>query len=240
VTGISDSDKDITLYADGHKIRIDEGADISKKYHFLAFVRKQYRKNNSGKALPERRSKFDIFNGHVQNPGEFIFVYALFYVMLIGMFIFIFVAQKPTKAEDLTYRTLRFDRYLIHDDTTDDLYLYAGETEYRIYGYEDVLQNTEQLLSLCDGKTLFTVGMEEYDTHCNVSTLESKNGMPYLTLEETNRSERESQMGLFLLFGGFFVIWTVFVALSIAIGRNPMKYPKWLVYGFFKKGYINR
>ena len=240
VTGISDGDRDITLYADGHKIRIDEGADISKKYHFLAFVRKQYRKNNSGKALPERRSKFDIFNGHVQNPGEFIFVYALFYVMLIGMFIFIFVALKPTKAEDLTYRTLRFDRYMIHDDTTDDLYLYAGETEYRIYGYEDVLQNTEQLLSLCDGKTLFTVGMEEYDTHCNVSTLESKNGMPYLTLEETNRSERESQMGLFLLFGGFFVIWTVFVALSIAIGRNPGKYPKWLVHGFFKPGYINR
>ena len=77
VTGISDGDRDITLYADGHKIRIDEGADISKKYHFLAFVKKQYRKHNSGKALPERRSKFDVFNGNVHNPGEFVFIYIL-------------------------------------------------------------------------------------------------------------------------------------------------------------------
>ncbi len=242
VTGISGGTEqgDITIYADGHKIHIDGGANPIKKRKFLNFVRTQYRKNNKGQVLPRKRPKTDIFNGNVNNPGEFIFVYALIYVFIIGMFIFIAVAWQPTKAEDLTYQTVSFDRYAINDDETDDLYLYAKEKEYRIYSYEKVLQNTEHLLSLCDGKTLFTVGMEEYDTHCNVSALESEDGMPYLTFEETNRVEKESSLMLFLLFGGFFVIWTAFVVLSIAIGRNPKKYPKWLVHGFFKPGYINR
>ena len=242
VTGISGGtvEGDITLYADGHKIRIDAGANPIKKNQFLGFVKKQYRKNNNGNALPRKRPKTDIFNGNVLNPGEFIFVYALMYVLLIGMFIFIFVTQQPTKAEDLTYQTVSFDRYQINDDETDDLYLYADEKEYRIYSYKKVLQNTEQLLSLCGGETLFTVGFEEYDTHCNVSTLESKNGVPYLSLEETNRMEKETMVGLFLMFGGFFVFWTAFVILSVMIGRNPKKYPKWFVHGFFKPGYIDR
>ena len=240
VTGISDGDKDITLYADGHKIRIDEGADISKKYHFLAFVRKQYRKNNSGKALPERRSKFDIFNGHVQNPGEFIFVYALMYAFIIGMFVFIFVTSQGTKAKDLDYKTVAFERYSIEGDEKDDLYLYTDDEEYRLYSYEKCLQNKEQLFGLCNGTTTFTVGVKTYDTHYNIWMLESENDVPYLKIEDKKRAEQENMLPLALFFGGFFVIWTVFVALSIAIGRNPMKYPKWLVYGFFKKGYINR
>ncbi len=242
VTGISGGAEqgDITIYADGHKIRIDGGANPIKKSKFLSFVRTQYRKNNKGQVLPRKRPKTDIFNGNVNNPGEFIFVYALIYVFIIGMFIFIAVAWQPTKAEDLTYQTVSFDRYAINDDETDDLYLYAEGKEYRIYSYEKVLQNTEQLLSLCNGKTLFTVGMEEYDTHSNVSTLESKNGVPYLTLEETNHVERASLLMMCLFFGGFFVIWTAFVVLSVMIGRNPKKYPKWLVHGFFKPSYINR
>lgn len=241
VTGISGEGGDITLYADGHKIRIDEGANPIKKNNFLKFVRAQYRKNNKGNALPRKRSKMDIFNGNVRNPGEFIFVYALMYVFLIGMFIFVFVAWQPTKETDLTHQTVTFDRYEIEkDENSDDLCLYAGDLEYRMNSYENYLKNADHLLSLCNGQTVFEVGVTSGKTCYHIETLSTADGVPYLTLEETNRIEKESMLGIILIFGVIFVIWTAVVVLSVMIGRNPMKYPKWLVHGFFKPSYINR
>ena len=242
VTGISDGDRDITLYADGHKIRIDEGADISKKYHFLAFVKKQYRKNNSGKALPERRSKFDVFNGNVHNPGEFIFIYILVSVFFLGMTIPVFIMSMPTKAEDLTYKTITFDRYVIEkeEDSADDLCLYAGDMEYRINSYEDYLKNKDHFFAHCDGKNAFEVGVTSGETCYHIKTLATANGIPYFTLEEINRAEQKNMIPFYLIMGVFLLLWFMFIFFSIRIGRNPGKYPKWLVHGFFKPGYINR
>ncbi|MBQ8496191.1 MAG: hypothetical protein IJ489_01900 [Clostridia bacterium] len=238
VTGISGGHGDITIYANGHHIRIDALAD---RHNFIAFVKKQYRKNNQGNALPKKKPKTDIFNGNVHNPGEFIFVYALMYVFLIGMFIFVFVVSQPTKVEDLTYQTVSFDRYVIEkDEHSDDLCLYAGDIEYRMNSYENYLKNANHLLSLCNGKTVFEVGVTGDKTCYHIEMLATKDGVPYLTLEETNRIEKESMLGIILIFGVIFVIWTAVVVLSVIIGRNPRKYPKWLVHAFFKPSYINR
>lgn len=242
VTGISDGDRDITLYADGHKIRIDEGADISKKYHFLAFVKKQYRKNNSGKALPERRSKFDVFNGNVHNPGEFVFIYILVSLFFLGCAIPVFIMGNTSlKEEDLTYQIVSFDRYIIEkDEHSDDLCLYADNQEYRIHSYKNYLKNTDHLLSLCDGETLFQVGVIEGKTCYLIETLATADGLSYITLEESNRAEQQSMIPIYLIFGVILLLWFMFIFFSIRIGRNPGKYPKWLVHGFFKPGYINR
>lgn len=243
VTGISGGAEhgDITLYASGHKIRIDEGANPVKKRTFLQFVKAQYRKNNKGQTLPRKSSKFDIFNGNVRNPGEFIFIYILVSVFFLGCFILLCILGTPTKAEELEYKTVSFDRYAIEkDEQSDDLCLYAGDAEYRMNSYENYLKNTDRLLSLCNGKTVFTVGVKGKDAHYNIYMLARFGGETYLTLEESNRIEQKTMIAIYLIYGLILLFWFAFIFFSIRIGRNPMKYPKWLVHGFFKPNYISR
>lgn len=244
VTGISGGTEqgDITLYADGHKIRIDEGANPIKKRDFLKFVRTQYRKNNKGQTLPRKRPKIDIFNGNVNHPGEFIFIYILVSVFFLGCFIPVCILSAPTKEEDLTYKTITFDRYIIEkeEDSADDLCLYAGDMEYRINSYEDYLKNKDHFFAHCDGKNAFEVGVTSGETCYHIKTLATANGIPYFTLEEINRAEQKNMIPFYLIMGVFLLLWFMFIFFSIRIGRNPGKYPKWLVHGFFKPGYINR
>ena len=244
VTGISGGAEqgDITLYADGHKIRIDEGANPIKKRDFLKCVRTQYRKNNKGQTLPRKRPKIDIFNGNVNHPGGFIFIYILVSVFFLGMTIPVFIMSMPTKAEDLTYKTITFDRYIIEkeEDSADDLCLYAGDMEYRINSYEDYLKNKDHFFAHCDGKNAFEVGVTSGETCYHIKTLATANGIPYFTLEEINRAEQKNMIPFYLIMGVFLLLWFMFIFFSIRIGRNPGKYPKWLVHGFFKPGYINR
>jgi hypothetical protein len=80
--------RDVKLRVRGCTVRVDEAA--IGKLEFLAFAKKQYRIHSGGKAIPKAKPKGDIFNGHVDNPSEFIFAYLLVLLFMPGMLLISF------------------------------------------------------------------------------------------------------------------------------------------------------
>lgn len=93
ITEISGSTKDVTLYIGKHRVRIAEMA--IGKHEFLLYAKKEYRKHHNGEAIPKRNPHKDLFNNHVDNPGEFIFAYITIYVIIIGTPIVCIINKRP-------------------------------------------------------------------------------------------------------------------------------------------------
>lgn len=75
-----------------------------------------------------KRKWYDVFDGHVSSPGEFLLIYVMIGAISIGAMIMLVVASTPKAIEDLTYKTLSFERYEVQDE---HLRLYTETEPYR-------------------------------------------------------------------------------------------------------------
>ena len=77
------------LYLDKGSVRLRRGAAWDE---LVQSAQRGYQRSHGGKQIPRvfsvRRS-LDLFNGNVQQPGEFIFVYVIMYLLYLGFFLFI-------------------------------------------------------------------------------------------------------------------------------------------------------
>lgn len=238
ITAIQGSSMDVKLYVGRTVIRIDELA-VGKR-EFLAHARKQYRKRNDGKPIPAAKARTDIFKGNVNNPGEFIFVFALITAFLLGFFVLIAVTSRPAKAEDLQYETLSFARHEIRDDTYLDLFSGNDSTPYTVPA--GILTDADEFIAACDtGKTFDVCYVVYDDTDAPRKTLESitsSDSAVYLTREAVHEYNKRAARAFYWFGGGMMLIWLVFMGLTIYVGRNPQKFSRRVIRLFFKDGYV--
>lgn len=240
ITGIHGKNMDVKLYIGKRVIRID-GFSIGKD-EFLRFAEKQYRKFNNGKSIPKVVSKTDIFNGNVENSGEFIFVYVLVGIICIGAIVFFSIVSAPKTDKDLEYKSLSVVRYEVQEN---DLLLYENDNSmfFKIPAYKELLKDADEFLMLCDNGISFYIGFIENtrsdDPYYEMYSIIVNDKTVYLTIEDVHEYYYGNAWQFYLLIGGLTAVWLVFVVLSIYVGRHPEKFSERFIRLFFKDGYVH-
>lgn len=231
--------KDVKLFVGKRVIRIDELAINKSK--FISFARVQYRKKHNGKALPKLDKK-DLFNNHVENPGEFILVFVLVGALLLGVTAFMFVLGIPTDKSKFEEKTITVEKYEILEQT---LLMYDNsDNTYSVSQYASIVENANEFINALNSKPELTL-LVRYDDNDDeprytVSAIEQEGAKQYLSYEAWCQGEWElalSITGILLIVN---LIYISFVCLTIYVGRNPHKFSDKVLHLFFKPGYIHR
>lgn len=245
--------KNVKIHIGKRIVRID--AYANGKDQFLSFARKQYKKyykgKNKSKTIPTnspeliRKRKKDLFLGHVEKPGEFIFIYLLMYAVLIGTLIFCIIDSTPKSPEDYEYRSIVVDRYEM-DKNRLTLYPADKMDKYCIVDYNEVLADADRFLELCTNSERFSIGICSHIFHFKsdpyyIEHITGDDGTVYLTPQAVYQ-HRFGDLGvvwLFMWIGGMILLWTVYVVLSIRVGRHPERYSKKTIALFFRSDYVH-
>ena len=237
IEAIRGSHRDIKLMVNGHAVRIDELSVGREK--FLSIARKQYRITHGGKAIPKiEKDKWDPFNGHVDNPGQFVFAYLLVALFMPAALIICFFTVKPTPMEELSMVTDTVTSTVVDGS---DLVLRVDGIEIEIWGYSRALDDPAGLIRDLQRGEIFTFGYRtvtddgKFIGHC-VEYIRDSRGNSRFTPQDA-RNERFVTAGL--AFSIVELIWLAFCGISIYVGRNPYKFSKRVVRWFFKEGYIH-
>ena len=241
IQSIQGSHRDVKLKVRGRTVRIDEAA--VGKLDFLRMAKKRYRTAHGGKPIPEiKKSKWDVFNGHVDNPGEFVFGYVFMLLFMPVAFVFCFLLSEPTPLEEMTYVTAPVSRMAVAEDDKTDLVLVLDGTELEVWGYEHTLTDAEAFRNACNAGEIFTVGYRQVKndegevTGFSAEYAEDSRGTVWLTPQAAyNNRFRE----VAIIFGIFEIVWIIIVAASVYVGRNPHKFSRKFVRLFFKDGYVH-
>lgn len=241
--------KDIRIHVGGRIERID--AMMMGVSGFLARARKVYRTKNNGRAIPNEtvgfKNKWDLFNGHILCPGEFLFIYGMILVFMLAVLIMMTVVglkEEPYKADELEYARSTIDLY-----ETKNRFAYVilqnDENVYALRGFEDTLPEADTLEKLYTEQITVTVGYythgEGKDTEHIIYSLVDDNGEIYLTPELAHEYYMRTDFTwVFMLFGGMTLLWCGFCVMSVIVGRNPQKYSKRVIGLFFREGYVIR
>ncbi len=232
VTGICGTNQNITLYMDSRKINFDEMA--VGKYEFLNRVALEYQKIHHGQDLP--RAKKDIFRGNVPNPGVYVFLYGLFFVMLLCFTVAIAIEanQKPT----METAVVSFSSV---DEIERDMRLYKdGDSRYyKIPEYESVLQDPDSFISACKSGERFTVSYESCKNYCFLHAITGEDGTVYLTEADIQAYHKAGRILSCSSLAVGYIICIFFAAGTFCVGRHPEKFSKKVVHLFFKEGYIH-
>ena len=236
ITGIKENMHESYLYMGTRRIMIDEFAVGGME--FIAFANQKYRKLHR-KLIPKIPNEKDIFNGNIECPGEFIFVFVLMFVVCIGATIMVCCTIfQPSTVSNTTEQQAVFQSFRIEDDT---LILQATDGEIYKISHADKLQ-TEKITSVCDGKTEVTVYGKQYKldegiTDYSVKAIANRD-IYLLSFRETNRLEYQEALPVLLMMLAINLFWGIFVACAIIVGRNPTKYSPSIVKFFFKPSYV--
>lgn len=241
---------DIRLYACGKTVTVDMMA--KNGIAFLTEARKGYARCNNGKVLPnvweekrkmQKKTGRDSFSAHVHNPGEFLAIFIILVIFMVGMSIFCLVmALEPIEQADCEQMCVTFSSWEVEGDTL-VLHVDGVEESFKIGDYEGYMSGFDQLTQKCDGKTQFTAWTEYYEPDdeapCYVIRELSADGEIYRTFADSTKAQIDGVRPVLYMFGGMDVILLLMAWLTYKIGCNPSKYPKWLVYAFFKKNAIS-
>lgn len=210
------------------------------KREFLAFAKKQYRIAHGGKAIPEAPApKWDIFNGHVDNPGEFLFVFLVMTLFLPVMLVVFWFIVDPTPMNELLFVSGQVQILGVEER---DLLICCDGKELEIWGYERTLTDPEAFQKACRRDAVFTLGYRqtvnddgEITSLCVESITDSRNYV-WLTPKAAKEYRFVSISGLFAVME---LILLAYCGFSIYIGRNPQKFSKKVIRLFFKDGYVH-
>lgn len=237
IESIRGKNRDVKLVVNGHAVRIDE-LSVGKE-EFLRLAKKQYRTTHGGKPIPQiQKDKWDPFNGHVDNPGEFVFGYLLIALFMPAALLFCFFTVKPTPVEELTMVTGTAASAVVDGS---DFVLRVEGIEMEIWGYKRALADPEGFTRALKNGETFTFGYRtvtdegKFIGYCVEYILDSRQNTWLTPLDA--RNERFFTAGV--AFSIVELVWLVFCGISIYIGRNPHKFSKRVVRWFFKDGYVH-
>ena len=232
--------KDVKLYVGDRVVRVDEIA--IGKTEFICYADARYMKTHGGRGIPinppDGKKGFDLFNGNVENSGEFIVIYGMLLAfVLFGLGVVVHAAI-PTNPEDLNYSTVQVKGYEV-EETTLRLYAEGEALSFDIWDYATSLKDAEAFLELCEDGERLTLGYRSYSERHVVHFAEGADGAVHLTLEAAREAERESDREGVLLMGGMMLFLVLFIAFSVCVGRHPERFSPKIVYMLFKKEYIH-
>lgn len=231
-----------TLYADGKKISFNlvsaNGAD------FLTAVSAGYRQTH-GKKMPEApdlSKERGGFRAHVYNPGEYLAVFLMILVFILGFGAWALIdGLQPITEKDGEPYSLTFSSWEIQEDS---LVLASAQMRepFIVRGYKDYLSNFGQLTEKCNGSDVFSVWAahvdpDDADPYFRVYALSSGKEV-YRTFEDSTAYKRADLRFFAALFGIILAVFLAFSAFIYIVGSNPQKFPKWVVYCCFKKDAI--
>jgi hypothetical protein len=240
ITGYN-GDRDVILFCRGKKVVVDKEAYNSDL--FLDLVKERYRSLHQGQEIPLVKSKFDPFNGHVENSSQiFAFYIAILIFLLASWALCIPPCLKAVNEDTAHSFTSSFARYQIKG-TELTLYPSAGFHPFVIRNYDKDILDEELLFSLCDSQTEFSIYAElisPSDRLLNnepfylVHSLTGSDGHTFLPLEHAINQQIRRIVFVCLFFGLSTAFWIIFIICSIVIGRNPQKYSWRMVHFFFR------
>jgi len=234
VTGIKVNTHEKYIVAGKRKVMIDEYAIGENE--FINFVRRKYGILHNGRHLPlVYKTKFDLFNGHVQDAEILLFGYILGFVACIGFFVFTVCAVFVPKTVNNTTEQLLCFQYC--EVQRKEVILTTVDNQVLKIRFIDEQFSPEAVKAVCDGETELTV----YCDHVNPKYEKSfyqikaikKNENYILSFDETHRLHKQEYLPLLVFPVFFLLLWTGFVVTSVVVGRNPKKYSKKLVKKLF-------
>lgn len=242
ITGLKEGTHEDILYMGRRFAMIDEYAVGAMD--FVIMAKKRYQALSGGKPIPRVKPKMpDPFNGHVDGGGALIVVYVVMGVLILGFLSFVvaYVYYMPPTAEKLDRISVTFDDCAERGDT---LYLYPAEEgeDFRIRFVDGGLE-LAPIKSICDGKTVVTVyadrvNPDDGEPYYSVKAM-SAGETSLMTFEDSQRLHQNEYWPLIPFISLFAVLWAVYCALSIKVGRNPERYSKKVIRLFFKDGYVH-
>ncbi len=189
--------------------------------------------------LPERKKKsIDPFNGNVDEPGGFVFVWILLFAQIIGMVAVGYFFGKPPAKESLTVSEVVFTRCEMEEESI-LFYTDGDEARYRIHYRESIPTSDEAFLALAEEKQRVQIHTEmDEEGEYSVYTVTKSDGEVLLTYED---AIHEGMLVWYLVIGLailFTFIWTWCVVRSIQIGRNPQKYSRKTILRYFRPDFV--
>ena len=240
VTAIKENMHEDYIYLGKRKVMIDEfsigGTD------FIAYVRKRYRTIHKGCVLPIiRKTKHDIFNGNVEDVFGFMFMYITVSVVIVAIAVFLvwYIYLTPSTVDNTVEQQVSFVSCVTKDD---EIVLTSSDSKLYKIRFTNKNFDTEKIKSICDSKTVFTIYSKEITPHDEENYYSIKailhRDTYLLSFEETNSWHQEEYWPLLFLPIILAIVWGVYIAGSIIVGRNPKKFSKKVIKLFFKDGYL--
>lgn len=183
--------------------------------------RRNYRRKMRG-----YNSRSRLFNGNVESPGEFIFIWVLIFAFIVGAWA-LFMSTGIRK-RDYVRTTLVYEGSYRKEDRI--ILALSGE-EYRAWAS---LCDLDGIYALKGGEILsvITAGGDVVCINYDNKVL--------LSLEASERSDAKEKRGITIIMGSFAGLWLLYVAASVVVMCNAHKLPRWLVVGFVKPSYLTR
>ena len=151
------------LFANGRKITFNFVSENSAA--FLLTVSDQYRKFSGNQNLPQLdglQKERGGFCAHVYNPGDYLAVFIMILVIVLGSGIWIGVSTLgPIGENDCENYLLSFSSW---EDDGETLVLTTPQMQelFEIRGYETYLSEATQFLDHCDNDTVFSVWAKRF------------------------------------------------------------------------------
>ena len=246
ITGLKEGNHEDILYMGRRFAMLDEYAVGAMEFEIM--VKKRYAALNGGRPIPRVKPKMpDVFNGHVTDGGALIVVYAVMMLLILGFLAFVvcYVYFMPPTAEKCERREVVF---LSGTEKKDSLVLTAdpvgeeGITGFKIR-FPDETLDASAIFEICDSKTPVTVyadyvNPDDEEPYYVVHAL-SVGDTDLFTFADSQRLHQNEYWPLIPFIGLFAVLWGVYCALSVKVGRNPDRYSRRVIRLFFKDGYVH-
>ena len=237
LTGILEGSGDVKLYAGDSVIYV--AGDAVNSERFLALAKKRYRESHNGKMIP-RSAKKDIFNNHVDEPQSFVLIFIILAVFFPLMTIGVISFATPDSREDFSERFITVESY---ETSEGDLYIYdSNDIEYRVYNYDDLIDNSPELISkLSRGSSvgLLIKPIDSDEDRYSVSDIKV-NGKSYLTFDKWHENQVQNFIFITAILVAVNLMIFFFIGGSIYVGRNPHKFSDRVLHLFFRPGTIHR
>lgn len=176
-----------------------------------------------------KSASFDLFNGHVREPGSMLA--ALVLIGLVGAFmggVGFHQLLVPVTEENTQPVSIMIDRCAVKDDSFE---LYSGDMVYRVQFDERKMaerMKTVDLPAHCEARVRPGKGS------IRVYALTAADGTSLLSLAEINRNRTE--VGVFLLMLTALVAGVI--VMTILVGRHPERFSTRWHKAFFKPGVL--
>lgn len=166
-----------------------------------------------------------LFNGNVESPGEFIFIWALILVYIVG--IWIFFLNTGLNKRDYVRGDLVYEGSYRKEDR---IVLTLSGGEYRAWAS---LCNLDGIHALKGGEVLSVITVKDDVICINYDNKE------LLSLEASERRDADRKKSVSLALGICAAVWLIYVAASVYVMCNAQRFPR-LVRLFVKPSYLTR